>query len=86
MRGSSPRTQIYDSFVIYVTSVTYVTWFHNVKINLGACSVVNCLIYMVLCSTDSHWPISLKVQAGNVVLHKTLRMLKFYHITAFMKT
>ena len=24
MRGSSPRTRIYDSFVIYITSVTYV--------------------------------------------------------------
>ena len=41
---------------------------------------------MVLCSTDSHQSISLKVQEGNVIWHKTLRMLKFHSIPAFMKT
>ena len=30
--------------------------------------------------------VSLKVQEGNVIWHKTLRMLKFHPITAFMKT
>ena len=43
-------------------------------------------VYMVLYSTDSHWSISLKVQEGNVIWHKTLRMLKFHPIPAFMKT
>ena len=41
---------------------------------------------MVLYSTDSHLSISLKVQEGNVIWHKTLRMLKFHPIPAFMKT
>ena len=31
-------------------------------------------------------PISLEVQEGNVIWHKTLRMLKFHPIPAFMKT
>ena len=43
-------------------------------------------IYMVLYSTDSHWSISPKVQEGNVIWHKTLRMLKLHPIPAFMKT
>ena len=41
---------------------------------------------MALCSTDSHISISLKVQEGNVIWHKILRMLKFHPITVFMKT
>ena len=41
---------------------------------------------MVLCSTDSHRSISLKVQEGNVIWHEILRMLKFHSIPAFMKT
>ena len=40
---------------------------------------------MVFCSTDSHWSVSLKVLEGNIIWPKTLRMLKFHPITAFMK-
>ena len=41
---------------------------------------------MTLCSTDSHLSVSLEVLEWNVIWHKTLRMLKFHPITAFMKT
>ena len=41
---------------------------------------------MVLYSTDTHWSISLKVQEGNNIWQKTLSMLKFHPIPAFMKT
>ena len=41
---------------------------------------------MALCSTDSHSSVSLKVLEGNIIRHKTLRMLKCHPITAFMKT
>ena len=41
---------------------------------------------MVFYSTDSHLSISLKVQRGNVIWLKTLRMLKFHPIPAFIKT
>ena len=50
------------------------------------CNLSYISIYMVLYSTDSHWSISPKVQEGNVIWHKTLRMLKFHPIPAFMKT
>ena len=40
---------------------------------------------MVLCSTDSHCSVSLKVLEGNIIWPKTLRMLKFHPYTAFMK-
>ena len=53
---------------------------------LKCCNLSNISIYMALCSTDSHRSISLKVQEGNAIWHKTLRMLKFHPITAFMKT
>ena len=43
-------------------------------------------IYMVLYSTDSHRSIPLKLQEGNGIWHKTLRMLKFHPIPEFMKT
>ena len=38
-------------------------------------------IYMALCSTDSHLSISLKVQEGNVIWHKTIKNDKIssYH-------
>ena len=41
--------------------------------------------YMVLCSTDSHWSVSLKVLEGNIIWPNSSRMLKFHPITAFMK-
>ena len=50
------------------------------------CKLSYISIYMVLYSTDSHLSISLKVQEGNVIWHKTLRMLKFHPIPAFIKT
>ena len=37
---------------------------------------------MALCSTDSHWSVSLNVLEGNI----TLKMLKCHPMTAFMKT
>ena len=40
---------------------------------------------MVLCSTDSHWSVTLKVLEGNNIWPKTFRMLKFHPITAFIK-
>ena len=43
-------------------------------------------IYIALCLTDSQWSVSLKVLEGNIIRHKILRMLKFHHIIAFMKT
>ena len=50
------------------------------------CKLTYISIYTVLYSTDSHWSISLKVQEGNVIRHKTLRMLEFHPFPAFMKT
>ena len=40
---------------------------------------------MALCSTDSHWSVSLKVLEENIIWPETLRILKFHPITAFMK-
>ena len=50
------------------------------------CNLSYISIYMVLYSTDRHCSISVKVQEGNVIWHKTLGMLKFHPIPAFMKT
>ena len=63
---------------------------NNVKLHLKAlehcCKLFCASIYITLCSTDSHRSVSLKVLEGNFIRHKTLRMLKFHHITEFMKT
>ena len=42
-------------------------------------------IFVSLRLTDSQCSVSLKVQEGNIIRHKILRMLKFHSITAFMK-
>ena len=49
------------------------------------CELSYISIYMAI-SIDSHWSISLKLLEGNIILQKTLRMLKIHLITAFMKT
>ena len=42
------------------------------------------LLYIQLI-VNSQRSVSLKVPEGNIIRHKTLRILKFYLITAFMK-
>ena len=43
-------------------------------------------LYIALCSTDSHWSVSLKGLETNIIWLITFRMLKCHPITAFMKT
>ena len=46
------------------------------------CKMFYVSIYIALCSTESQ----LKVLERNIFRHKTLRMIKFHPITAFMTT
>ena len=46
---------------------------------------VSIYMYIALCSTDSQRSVSLKGLEGNIIRHRTLRMLKI-PVTEFMKT
>ena len=58
----------------------------HLKLLKYCCKLFYVSKYIALCSTESQRSVSLKVLEGNIFRHKTLRMLKFHPITAFMTT